>query len=106
MSCGSQIFFFAISSPLCCQNATHGCTPDLQATGDLGFVDAGAVKLPDLIGVESRRDWPAQALTSPPRLLEARTNPFAQNLSLELSEDCQQAGHRPTSGCRQIQGFR
>src|ERR1019366_4730935 len=84
MSCGSQIFLVAISSPVCCQDAPHRRPADRQAAGDFGFADARTVELPYLVSVEGCRYWPAQALAVLAGVGQAGAYPFAENFPLEL----------------------
>jgi hypothetical protein len=78
---------------------------DLQAAGDFGFADAGTLELSHLVGVEGCCEWPAQALAVLACVRQAGADSFPENLSFELGKDGQQACHRSTSGCGQIQRF-
>ena len=64
------------------------------------------MKFPDLVGVNGRRDRPAQALAVAPCMRQAGADTFAQDLPLELGEDRQQTGHRSTGLGRQVQCLR
>jgi len=46
---------------------------------------------------------PAESLPVLPRMRQASPSSFPQNLSFELSENRQKAGHRSTGGSGQIQ---
>ena len=48
---------------------------------------------------------PTQALAVLPGVRQASTHPLAQDLPFELGEHRQQAGHRATGWCGQIQRF-
>jgi hypothetical protein len=86
MSFGSQTLLVGISSPVCCQDATHRSAPKVQAAGDLGFADACPVELANLVSVEGRGDWPSQALAVLASMRQAGTDTFPQNLPFELRE--------------------
>ena len=58
----------------------------MQAAGDFGFAGARAVELPDLIGVEGRREWSAQTLAVLAGVRQAGADSFPQNLPFELGE--------------------
>src|SRR5947207_12297660 len=75
------------------QDAPYRCPADLQPAGDLGFANAGAMQFPDLLGVHGRSRWPAQPFPVLPRMSQASPGPFPQDLSFELGEYCEQAGH-------------
>ena len=92
--------------PFHLQYAPYRGPADLQPAGDLGLADARAGELPYLVGVESRRYRPAQALAVLAGLRQAGADSFPENLPFELGKDGQQAGHRSTGGCRQIQRLR
>ena len=49
-------------------------------------------------GMPARRDWPTRLFALQPRLSQPGARAFAQDLTFELREDCQQAGHRATGG--------
>src|SRR5208337_4119548 len=106
MSFGSQTLFVGISSPICCQDAAHGSSSNMQSAGDFGFANAGTLELSYLVGVEGRRQWPAQALAVLAGMGQAGPNSFPQNLPFERGENGQQGGHGSTGGCRQIQRLR
>jgi len=73
----------------------HGWTPlckgrcfDLRLAGDLGFAESGAVKLPDLIGMECRCSWPTQVLAPPSQATGAcATNGNSENSTRGFSVD-------------------
>ncbi len=75
----------------------------MQAAGDFGFADAGAMQFPDFRSVYSHGCGPTQPFAVLPSVGQASPGSFPQNLSFELGEDCQQAGHRTTGGRCQVQ---
>jgi hypothetical protein len=83
----------------------HGGATDLQAPGDLGFRDAGAMEFPDLSSVKPSGHRPAQRIAVLPGMGQTCANPVPQNVSLELSEGSQQACHSSTGWRGQIQRF-
>ena len=56
-----------------------------------------------MIGFESGREGAAQTLAVLSRMGKFGTDPFAENLSLELGEHSQQSGHGPAGGRSQIE---
>jgi hypothetical protein len=56
----------------------------LQPAGDFAFAGARPVELPDLISMEGRRYWSAQALAILTGMRQAGTYPFPQSLPFEL----------------------
>src|SRR5580704_16516478 len=87
------------------QYAAHRSPANLKPAGDFSFGDTGTVQSPDLSGVPSRRDWPTQLFAVQPCLNQSGACTLAQDLTFELGEDCQQAGHRATGGRREIERF-
>ncbi|MGA2723431.1 MAG: hypothetical protein ABSG79_13590 [Bryobacteraceae bacterium] len=85
------------------QKAANGGAADVQSAADLGFADARAVPSPDFRSVYGRGGWPTQPFSVLPRLRQASPSSFPQNLSFELGEDSQQAGHRSPGWCGQVQ---
>jgi hypothetical protein len=88
------------------QNPANRGAADLQPSGDFGFADASAAQLPDFRSACGRSCRTTQPLAVFPRMSQASLGPFPQNLSFELGEYCEQAGHGATGWSRQIQRLR
>jgi len=63
------------------------------------------MQFPDFGSVYSRGCRPAQSFPILPRMRQARSRSFAQNLTFELSKDRQQAGHGAACRSCEIQRF-
>jgi len=85
------------------QNPANRGAADFQPSGDFGFADAGAAQFPDFRSVCGRSCRTTQPFAVFPRMSQASPGPFPQNLSFELGEYCEQAGHGATSWRSQIQ---
>jgi hypothetical protein len=53
--CNALAMFLCLSSLV--QNSAHRGTAGVELAGDLGFIEAGAAKLPNLIGANFLRMW-------------------------------------------------
>ena len=63
------------------------------------------MQFPDVRSVLGGGCRPAQSFSILPRMRQAGSSSFPQNLPFELGEDRQQTGHRSTGRRRQIQRF-
>lgn len=77
----------------------------MELAGDLGFAQAGATELADLISLKRSREGTAQPLAVGSRVGKTSADAFAQNLSFELGEDCEQSGHGAAGGRGQIESL-
>jgi len=75
----------------------------MQAPGDFGFADAGAVQFPDFRRVYGRGDRATESFAVLTSLGQTRASSFAQNIFFELRKNCKQSRHGATSGRGQIQ---
>ncbi len=75
-----------------CQDAAHGDAADAELASDLGFADAGAMKLLDSVSFEAGGERAAQSFASLPGVSQTSTNALAQRFTFELSEDGEHRG--------------
>lgn len=94
------------ADPASSQNPAHRGAADLKVAGNFGFADPCPMQFPNLCRMESGGNGPTQPFSILPSLSQASPSPLAQNLSFELGEDRQQAGHGATSGRGQVQRLR
>src|ERR1700689_3295161 len=76
------------------QDAADGGAAAMEAPGDLGFADAGTMKISDLWFFLRRGRWAAQFRSFEAGLDESGANALSQNFVFELCEDRQQPRHR------------
>src|SRR5579864_5750373 len=67
------------------------------------LTDASTIELPDGSILECGARRPPQTFSVLPRMGQSSTDPFAQNLALELGEHSQQSGHGSPEGRSQVQ---